>query len=450
MTGAQAAVDLLLVPYDDGRRDRRMGAGPAAILQDLSPRLRALGLAARETWIESASTEPLASAQELTQRLAQETRRCREARRLPIVLAGNCMATVGALAGCGSNGTAAVWLDAHGDLNTPATSASGFLDGMAAATLLGWCHAAELAEPLGLAPLDASRLLLVGARSLDPGEVTAIAAQGVAVLPPEAAQEPTARERLARFLESASDVYIHIDLDVLDPIACGRVNEFAAPDGLSLEQALRLVAEVAARRTVCGITLSAYDPRADTAGTIPAAASALAIAAVRARPAGAVVQTLIMPLRPEHWPAVEAIYAQGIATGNATFEAETPDWASWDGAHLAAGRLVAVRGGEVVGWAALSPMSARAAYRGVAEVSVYVAAASRGQGVGSHLLQALIAESERADIWTLQASVFPENQVTLRLHRACGFREVGRRERISRLAGRWRDTILLERRSSAS
>lgn len=155
----------------------------------------------------------------------------------------------------------------------------------------------------------------------------------------------------------------------------------------------------------------------------------------------------ILPLLPEHWPAVEAVYAQGIAGGDATFETRTPAWERWDATHRPDCRLVAVLEGEVIGWAALSPVSARPAYRGVAEVSVYVADGNRVAGVGSRLLRALIRASEEAGVWTLQASVFPENEATLRLHRRCGFREVGRRERIGELAGRWRDTVLLERRS---
>jgi L-amino acid N-acyltransferase YncA len=147
------------------------------------------------------------------------------------------------------------------------------------------------------------------------------------------------------------------------------------------------------------------------------------------------------------WGAVRAIYREGIATGQATFETEAPSWETWDAAHLAFGRLVARAGESVIGWAALSSVSQRKAYAGVAEVSVYVAAHSRERGVGSALLERLIKESEQNGIWTLQASVFPENAATIALHARSGFREVGRRERISKLKDSWRDTILLERRS---
>lgn len=156
----------------------------------------------------------------------------------------------------------------------------------------------------------------------------------------------------------------------------------------------------------------------------------------------------LLPLEPEHWPDASAIYAQGIRTGDATFETRVPGWDEWDATHLHTGRIVALRDSEVVGWAALTPVSRRPVYSGVAEVSVYVAEAARGHGVGTELLNALIEAAETGGIWTLQASVFPENEATLRLHARCGFRQVGRRERIGRARGGWRDTLLLERRSA--
>ena len=148
------------------------------------------------------------------------------------------------------------------------------------------------------------------------------------------------------------------------------------------------------------------------------------------------------------WPAVRRVYAEGIATGDAGFETEVPEWESWDEEHLAACRLVAEQAGEVLGWAALTPVSGRCVYGGVAEVSVYVAAAARGEGVGRALLGALVDASEQAGLWTLQAGVFPENQASLRLHQAAGFRVVGKRERLGRLGDRWRDVVLIERRSA--
>ena len=148
------------------------------------------------------------------------------------------------------------------------------------------------------------------------------------------------------------------------------------------------------------------------------------------------------------WLAVQAIYTEGIATGNATFETETPDWEKWSAGHIDDCRLVARVGHEVAGWAALSRVSTRPVYAGVAEVSVYVPSLSRGQGVGRRLLSELVAVSEASGFWMLQASVFPENAASIHLHERCGFRVVGRREKIARLSGVWRDTVLMERRSA--
>jgi L-amino acid N-acyltransferase YncA len=147
------------------------------------------------------------------------------------------------------------------------------------------------------------------------------------------------------------------------------------------------------------------------------------------------------------WPAVQTIYEEGIATGEATFETNVPGWEEWDQNHLPDCRLVARRQGRVVGWAALTPVSRRRVYAGVAEVSLYVAASARGQGVGKALLEALVRASEEAGVWTLQAGIFPENTASIGLHSACGFRTVGIRERLGQLRGVWRDVVLMERRS---
>jgi phosphinothricin acetyltransferase len=157
---------------------------------------------------------------------------------------------------------------------------------------------------------------------------------------------------------------------------------------------------------------------------------------------------VIEAMHPADWPQVRAIYQEGIATGNATFETEVPEWEVWDRAHRPDCRLVVRLDGDIVGWAALSPVSSRCVYGGVGEVSVYLAESARGQGVGKALLAALVEESERAGFWTLQAGIFPENAASIALHRSCGFREVGRRERIGRMNGLWRDTVLMERRSA--
>jgi phosphinothricin acetyltransferase len=155
----------------------------------------------------------------------------------------------------------------------------------------------------------------------------------------------------------------------------------------------------------------------------------------------------IRAMRPKDWPRVASIYEAGIATGDATFETEAPPWDSWDRDHLAQPRLVASRKGVVVGWAALSPVSDRCVYQGVAEVSVYVDPRAIGQGVGRAVLRALVEASESAGIWTLQTGIFPENTASLALHQGCGFRIVGWRERIGQMGDRWRDVVFLERRS---
>jgi phosphinothricin acetyltransferase len=158
----------------------------------------------------------------------------------------------------------------------------------------------------------------------------------------------------------------------------------------------------------------------------------------------------IRDLRPEDWPDVVRIYEEGMHTGNATFETQLPSWESWDAGHLAEHRLVVTLDDEVVGWAALSPYSDRECYRGVAEESIYIAESVRGLGFGRQLLAALVASTEAAGIWTLQAGVFPENEASIALHVALGFRVVGVRERLGRLHGIWRDVVLLERRSEMS
>ena len=158
----------------------------------------------------------------------------------------------------------------------------------------------------------------------------------------------------------------------------------------------------------------------------------------------------ICTLSAADWPAIAAIYQEGIATGNATFETAVPTWEKWDAGHLAGCRFVAKMNDEVRGWAALSPVSGRCVYAGVAELSVYVAAEARRTGVGRALLAALIPASEAAGIWTLQSGIFPENTGSVELCKQAGFRVVGTRERLGKMHGRWRDVMLLERRSSVA
>jgi phosphinothricin acetyltransferase len=167
------------------------------------------------------------------------------------------------------------------------------------------------------------------------------------------------------------------------------------------------------------------------------------------RPSSVPVVVAIRRMTPEDWREVEAIYAEGIAARQATFETETPTWDEFDTGRLPAHRFVAVEGDQLIGWIAVSPTSGRSCYSGVVEHSVYVSAAARGRGVGTALLHALIESADEGEIWTIQTSVFPENEVSVKLHERAGFRAVGRRERIAELDGVWRDTILLERRRAS-
>ncbi len=156
----------------------------------------------------------------------------------------------------------------------------------------------------------------------------------------------------------------------------------------------------------------------------------------------------IIPLLAGHYTSVKEIYELGIVTGNATFETSAPSWEVWDKSHLAASRFVAIDENEkIVGWAALTAVSGRCVYAGVAEVSVYVHSYARGKGVGKKLLEELICESEKENLWTLQAGIFPENIASIKLHEQCGFRQIGYREKIGKMKNVWRDTLLLERRS---
>jgi len=155
---------------------------------------------------------------------------------------------------------------------------------------------------------------------------------------------------------------------------------------------------------------------------------------------------LVRPLERGDYPAVAAVFAEGIATGQATFETAVPSWEEWDAAHLRVHRFVAELDGEVAGWCAVVPYSRREVYRGVGEESVYVAERARGRGVGRALLEAVIGSARAGGLWTLQAGIFPDNDASLALHRSLGFRDVGVRERIGRLHGTWRDVVVLELR----
>ncbi|MCR9226737.1 MAG: GNAT family N-acetyltransferase [Flavobacteriaceae bacterium] len=154
-------------------------------------------------------------------------------------------------------------------------------------------------------------------------------------------------------------------------------------------------------------------------------------------------------MKPSDWQEVSAIYLEGIATGLATFETKAPSYEQWDNAHTQECRLVAKNDGIIVGWAALSPVSSRCVYGGVAEVSVYISDKNRGKGVGKLLMHHLIEESEKAGYWTIQSGVFPENTASIKLHEKTGFRYIGKRERVGRIHGVWKDNLLFERRSNS-
>ncbi|MEO8173816.1 MAG: N-acetyltransferase family protein [Sediminibacterium sp.] len=155
----------------------------------------------------------------------------------------------------------------------------------------------------------------------------------------------------------------------------------------------------------------------------------------------------IAPLTIDHWAQVKAIYESGIAIGNATFQTTSPGWQEWDDSHIKTSRIVLIDGDAVLGWAALTPVSGRCVYAGVAEISVYVLPLVQGKGFGKQLLEALISQSEQNNTWTLQADIFPENKASLKIHQDTGFRIIGTREKIGKMNNIWRDTILLERRS---
>lgn len=155
----------------------------------------------------------------------------------------------------------------------------------------------------------------------------------------------------------------------------------------------------------------------------------------------------IIGIQPEHWEEIKAIYLEGIATRNATFQTDAPQWGEWNASHLSGCRIAAVENGKVCGWAALSPVSGRCVYSGVAEVSIYIGKDYRGKQLGTQLLHQLISKSEEAGIWTLQAGIFSENAASMRLHEKLCFRIIGYREKVGKMDGKWRDVNLLERRS---
>ena len=254
-------IDIIAVPYDSGQRGERMGAGPLVLAQEVSALLAQWGHTVNVTWVEGQSSDPLASAVELGTGVSNATAAAKDGRRFPVVLSGNCTSTIGAFAGVRNARSRLIWYDAHGDLNTPETSPSGFLDGMSAAVLLGWCHTTSFTAVPQYVPLSASQFMLVGSRALDDGEQHAIEEKGVQLLPPaRVANERQMMNDVREFTIGGSDVYVHFDLDVLDPAQHGAANSYAEPGGLNVYGAVRIIQEVAALRPISGITISAYDP----------------------------------------------------------------------------------------------------------------------------------------------------------------------------------------------
>ncbi len=261
---------LVTVPYDSGYRDYRMGRGPGHLLDHgVAERLRDAGhdveVARVEHDAEGPVVEPAATFAVL-RRLATVVAAAARSGRAPLVLAGNCITSVGTLAGLGDAPVGAVWLDAHGDLNTPETSPSGFLDGMALACLAGRCWSGLAGSVPGLRRVREDDMVLIGARELDPGERALIEQSKLRHLPPEAVGPRGGDPRLADALDTlrgrVERVYLHLDPDVLDA-GVARFNAFAADGGLTVEQVEAVIDGVASRFTVAAATLSAYDPTCD-------------------------------------------------------------------------------------------------------------------------------------------------------------------------------------------
>lgn len=258
-------VDLITVPYDSALRGERMGAGPLHFLANgAAERLREVAGSVRETGVEAAPgfRAEIATAFDLARATAFAVRAARGHGGFPLVLAGNCITSLGVLASLPVGTTGIVWLDGHGDLNTPETTRSGFLDGMALSVALGRCWETMAGTVDGFAPVAEENVLLVGARDLDPAERKYLERSRVRYLPPEDARGDALADALDALAGRVQQVYLHLDLDVHDP-AGGAANAFAASGGLTAGEVQRVVREVAARIPIAAASITAYDPQYD-------------------------------------------------------------------------------------------------------------------------------------------------------------------------------------------
>lgn len=265
-------VQILTVPYDSGVRRVRMGAGPGRLLEaGLESRLADAGHRTELTEISAPPAEVPAetsTAFGLMRRLAGEVEGAAERGRFPLILSGSCYSALGTVSGVGPSTTGIVWFDTHADLNTPDTTRSGFLDGMALSMLTGRCWKALAGSIPGYRPVDDRRILLLGARDLDPGEERLLEQSAIQLVPP-AEVEPTPEDegKVLDFPDPVRRVYVHLDLDVLDPSE-GRANAFVTPGGLSRAQLLRVLGGIRDRFEIGALALTAYDPAADPEGRV--------------------------------------------------------------------------------------------------------------------------------------------------------------------------------------
>ena len=283
------AIDLVVVPYDSGRRGWRMGGGPLALIEHgLGDRLRALGLEVRVVPVELAdggAADQRAAAFELATSVARAVHRARIERRFPLVLSGNCNSSLGTMAGIGGS-AGVIWFDAHGDFNTPETSASGFLDGMSLAILTGRCCTTDAARIPGFRAVADDAVVLVGARDLDAAERPLLDASGVRQVAVGAATSEALAAAIEGWPDTATEAYVHIDLDVLDATEA-TVNDYAAADGLMLPELLACVDAISAHVPIGAAAITALDPAADAKGRALAAAIAVIEQIVtRAEPGG--------------------------------------------------------------------------------------------------------------------------------------------------------------------